>query len=72
LGLESRNVLTARENYERLAEQFRQGLANGTQLREAQVNWIRAQAAKENARIALKLSEIELIALSGQLLNGAD
>ena len=68
LELETRNGDVARENYERITEQFKQGLANGTQYREAQVNWVRAQAARENARIALKISEIELLALSGNLL----
>ncbi len=68
LDLETRNGEVARENYERLGEQFRQGLANGTQYREAQINWVRAQAARENARIALKISEIELLTLSGALL----
>jgi outer membrane protein TolC len=68
LELETRNSDVARENYERQTEQFKQGLANGTQYREAQVNWVRAQAARENARIALKISEIELLALSGNLL----
>ncbi|MCS7085100.1 MAG: TolC family protein [Bacteroidia bacterium] len=69
LNLETRNAEVARENHERLGEQFKQGTATGIQYREAQIQWIRAQAARENARIALKISEIELAALAGTLLS---
>ena len=62
------NVATNEINFERSQEQFARGKITSTQFREAQRNLALARINLNNARYALKLSELELIRLSGRLL----
>lgn len=68
LRMEKRNVKNAQLNLERTREAYQIGQATSTQLREAQVNFTRAQSRLTNARYDAKLAEVELYKLSGQLL----
>lgn len=67
--MESRNVENAKLNLQRTRESYKVGQATATQLREAQVNFTRAQSRMTNARYDAKLAEIELYQLAGLLLN---
>jgi outer membrane protein TolC len=68
LRMEMRNVENARLNLTRTREAYQIGQATSTQLREAQVNFTRAQSRLTNARYDAKLAEVELYQLAGLLL----
>ena len=68
LALSRRNLQTAQLNFERSREAYRTGSITSTQLREAQVNLIRAEQQVSNLRFDLKLTELTLMQLSGQIL----
>ena len=68
LSIEEINVATNKINFERSQEQFTRGQITSTQFREAQRNLALAKINLNDARYALKLSELELIRLSGRLL----
>jgi len=68
LSMEQRNVENARLNLERTRESYRLGQINATQVREAQVNFIRAKTRRTNARYDAKLAEVELFKIAGLLL----
>ncbi|MEO1652018.1 MAG: TolC family protein [Bacteroidota bacterium] len=69
LQVEEQSVVTARANFDRTKEQFGFGQINNTQFREAQLNLLNAQNRLNNAAYNLKISEIELIKLKGDVLN---
>lgn len=68
LSIEEINVATNNINFKRSQEQFSLGQITSTQFREAQRNLALAKINLNNARYTLKLSELELIRLSGRLL----
>ena len=68
LEIERINVATNEINFERSQEQFARGKITSTQFCEAQRNLALARINLNNARYALKLSELELIRLSGRVL----
>ncbi len=68
LRMEGRNVRNAKLNLERTRESYQLGQVNTTQLRQAQVNFIRAKTRRSNARYDAKLAEIELFKIAGLLL----
>lgn len=68
LEIERINVATNVLNFERSQEQFSRGQITSTQFREAQRNLALARINLNNARYTLKLSELELVRLSGRLL----
>lgn len=68
LRMEKRNLENAQLNLKRTREAYLIGQATSTQLREAQVNFTRAQSRLTSARYDAKLAEVELYQLSGLLL----
>ncbi len=68
LRMEKSNVENARLNLERTRESYQVGQVNATQVREAQVNFIRAKNRRTNARYDAKLAEVELFKIAGLLL----
>jgi len=68
LQMAQRNLETATLNLERSTEAYRLGQLNNTQFREAQLNLARAKNRLINAHYAAKLTEVQLLQLSGQLL----
>jgi outer membrane protein len=69
LETEQNNVQAAEANFQRSKELFNTGQINNTQFREAQLNLIRSRLTISNALYTAKLAEIELVRISGQLLN---
>ena len=69
IELEKLNVQTSELNFERTEEQYRLGRVTNTQYREAQRNLAQSRLNLSNAYYQYKLAEIELLRLSGQLLN---
>ncbi|MDC7997449.1 TolC family protein [Gilvibacter sediminis] len=67
--LQRKNVLTAQDNYERSAERYKLGQISSVELRLAQINLLNSQTNRNLAKYQAKLAELELLQLSGQLLN---
>lgn len=63
------NVRTATDNYERSNERYKLGQITSVELRQAQVNLLNASTNKNLAKYEAKLAELELLQLTGQLLN---
>lgn len=68
LRLEEENILLARENVDIVFQTYRLGAATLVQLREAQNSLEDANNRLIAARYALKLSEIELLRLKGEIV----
>ena len=67
--LQRQNVLTAQDNYERSAERYKLGQISSVELRRAQINLLNSQTNRNLAKYQAKLAELELLQLSGQILN---
>ena len=67
--IQEQNVLTNQNNFERSEEQFKLGRITSIEFRQAQINLLNAQTNKNLAKYDAKLAEIQLLQLTGQLLN---
>lgn len=67
--LQEQNVITSEANFERSSEQFKLGQVSSVEFRQAQLNLLNAQTTKNAAKYTAKLAEIQLLQLTGQLLN---
>lgn len=67
--LQEQNVVTATNNYERSQERYKLGQITSVELRQAQINLLNAETNKNLAKYEAKLAELELLQLTGQLLN---
>lgn len=67
--LQEQNVVTAKNNYDRSTEQYNLGQISSVELRQAQINLLNAQTNKNSAKYNAKLAELQLLQLTGQLLN---
>lgn len=63
------NVVTAKDNYNRSNERYKLGQITSVELRQAQINLLNARTNKNLAKYQAKLAELELLQLTGQLLN---
>lgn len=68
LQLSETSLEAAQLNFVRTQEAFELGQANGVQYREAQLNLARVENQLNDLRFNVKQSEIELLRLSGQLV----
>ncbi|WP_343487945.1 TolC family protein [Allomuricauda sp. d1] len=67
--LQEQNVKTATNNYLRSTERYKLGQISSVELRQAQINLLNAKTSKNQAKYAAKLAELQLLQLTGQLLN---
>lgn len=67
--IQEQNVLTNQNNFERSEEQFKLGRITSIEFRQAQINLLNAQTNKNLAKYDAKLAELQLLQLTGQLLN---
>ncbi|MBM1104623.1 TolC family protein [Aurantibacter crassamenti] len=67
--IQEQNVLTNINNFERSKEQFQLGQITSIEFRQAQINLLNAQTNKNLAKYDAKLAELQLLQLTGQLLN---
>ncbi|SFN53627.1 TolC family protein [Salegentibacter flavus] len=67
--VQEENVTTNQDNFERSEEQFKLGRITSIEFRQAQVNLLDAQTSLNLAKYDAKLAEMELLQLTGQLLN---
>jgi outer membrane protein TolC len=69
LQTQQKNVQTNTDNFNRTEENFKLGQITSIEFRQAQLNLINAINAKNAAKYEAKLSELQLLQLSGELLN---
>jgi outer membrane protein TolC len=69
LRVQEDNVATNQDNFERSQEQFNLGRITSIEFRQAQVNLIDAKTSLNLAKYDAKIAELELLQLTGQLLN---
>ncbi len=67
--LQQQNVETAKGNFERSNERYKLGQISSLELRQAQINLLNAQTNKNLAKYEAKLAELELLQLTGRLLD---
>lgn len=67
--VQEKNVITNENNFERSREQFRLGQITSIEFRQAQINLLNARTSRNLAKYDAKLSELQLLQLTGQLLN---
>ena len=68
-SIQEKNVETNQNNFDRSKEQFSLGSISSISFRQAQINLMNAQTNKNKAKYDAKLAELQLIQLTGQLLN---
>ena len=69
LQAQEQNVLTNQNNFDRTVEKYKLGQISSIDFRLAQVNLLNAQTDLTNTKYETKLIELDLLQLSGQLLN---
>lgn len=69
IGAQEKNVATTENNFERTEERYKLGQVTSIEFRQAQINLINAKTALNNAKFDAKLIELELLQLSGDILN---
>ena len=69
LQAQEANVGTTKNNFERTQAQYQLGQVTSIEFRQAQINFINSKTAYNNAKFDAKLIEIQLLQLSGDLLN---
>jgi len=69
LKAQETNVLTTQNNFDRTQERYKLGQVTSIEFRQAQVNLINAKTAFNNAKYDAKLIELQLLQLSGDILN---
>ncbi|MDH7447860.1 TolC family protein [Aquimarina sp. 2201CG14-23] len=67
--IQQQNVITNQNNFERSQERFKLGQITSIEFRQAQINLINAQTSKNLAKYNAKIAELQLLQLTGQLLN---
>ncbi|MEM6516045.1 MAG: TolC family protein [Bacteroidota bacterium] len=67
--IREQNVLTNKNNLERSEERLKLGQITSIEFRQAQINLIDAETNKNLAKYDAKLAELEVLRLTGQLLN---
>ncbi|MEO1012186.1 MAG: TolC family protein [Bacteroidota bacterium] len=67
--IQEQNVLTNQNNFDRSKEQFQLGRITSIEFRQAQINLLNALTNKNLAKYDAKLAELQLLQLTGQLLN---
>jgi outer membrane protein len=69
LKAQEQNVITAQNNFDRTQELHKLGQLSSIEFRQAQINLLNTQNAQNNAKYDAKLIELELLQLSGQILD---
>ncbi|MCB7481571.1 TolC family protein [Christiangramia sediminis] len=69
LQVQEQNVKTNLDNFNRSEEQYKLGRISSIEFRQAQINLIDARTSLNLAKYDAKLSELQLLQLTGQLLN---
>ena len=68
-NIQEKNIITAQNNFDRTQEKFKIGQVNSIEFRQAQLNLLNAELSRNQAKYAAKLAELQLLQISGELLN---
>jgi outer membrane protein TolC len=66
---QEKNVQTTQNNFDRTQEKYKLGQVTSIEFRQAQINLINSKTAGNNAKFDAKLIELQLLQLSGDILN---
>ena len=69
LGVQQKNLQTNQNNFNRSKERYEVGQISSIEFRQAQVNLLLAELDRSQAKYNAKLAELQLLQVSGQLLN---
>jgi outer membrane protein TolC len=69
LKSQEKNVQTTQNNFDRTQENYKLGQVTSIAFRQAQINLINSKTAANNAKFDAKLIELQLLQLSGDILN---
>ena len=67
--VQENNIITSKNNFDRTEEKFKLGQVSSIEFRQAQLNLINAELSRNQAKYAAKISELNVLQLSGELLN---
>ncbi len=68
-ALQTQNVITNEDNFRRSQERLKLGQITSVEFRQAQLNLLNAQVTKNASKYTAKLAELQVLQLTGQLLN---
>lgn len=71
LGIQQRNIATSEDNFNRTKEMYQVGRVTSVEFRQAQLNLLQAELSANQAKYQAKLAELELLQISGELMNTA-
>jgi len=63
------NITTSQNNFDRTVEKFKLGQVNSIEFRQAQLNLRNAELSRNIAKYQAKLAELQMLQISGELLN---
>lgn len=69
LQVQEKNLQTNLNNFNRTDERYKLGQVTSIEFRQAQLNLLNAELAKSQAKYNAKLAELQMLQISGQLLN---
>ena len=69
LKAQEKNVQTTQNNFDRTQDRYKLGQVTALEFRQAQINLISSKTAANNAKFDAKLIELQLLQLSGDILN---
>ncbi|WP_067035544.1 TolC family protein [Allomuricauda sp. CP2A] len=69
LEVQEKNLQTNQNNFNRTDERYQLGQVTSIEFRQAQLNLLNAELAKSQAKYNAKLAELQMLQISGQLLN---
>ena len=67
--VQEQNIITSKNNFERTHEKFKLGQVNSIEFRQAQLNLLNVELSRNQAKYDAKLAELQILQLSGELLN---
>jgi len=69
LKAQEKNVVSSQNNFDRTKERYNLGQVTSIEFRQAQINLLNSKTAYNNTKYDAKLIELELLLLTGDLLN---
>ncbi|NJB84154.1 TolC family protein [Wenyingzhuangia aestuarii] len=67
--IQEETIKTAQNNFDRTNEKFKLGQVNSIEFRQAQLNLLNAELTRNQAKFQAKYAELEVLYISGDLLN---
>tara|TARA_R110000787_G_scaffold277170_1_gene386351 strand:- start:9129 stop:10445 length:1317 start_codon:yes stop_codon:yes gene_type:complete len=67
--VQENNIRTSKNNFDRTEEKFKLGQVTTIEFRQAQLNLLNAELSRNQAKYQAKLSELNVLQLSGELLS---